>query len=180
MTIPARSRRSRLLLALILGLLARPCFLARRGLLVAATATISQPVHAISGGGKDYASSTLTQSFKGGNYDKKDFSGCVANNLDFTESTFRGCRFYKADLGGSNFEKSDLTGASLEGANLDDVNFDGANLEGAYFTNTILQAKSLKGALFTEALLPADAVQKLCERPDVQASEATRESIPCP
>lgn len=36
------------------------------GLLVAATATISQPVHAISGGGKDYASSTLTQSFKGG------------------------------------------------------------------------------------------------------------------
>ena len=27
----------------------------------------------------------------------KDFSGCIANNLDFSESTFRGCRFYKAE-----------------------------------------------------------------------------------
>ena len=26
----------------------------------------------------------------------QDFSGCIANSLDFTESTFRGCRFYKA------------------------------------------------------------------------------------
>lgn len=48
------------LLALALG----KCFVvARRGLLAAAV--VATPAWAISGGGKDYASSTLTQSFKG-------------------------------------------------------------------------------------------------------------------
>ena len=183
--IRAAKLRSTFLLLIFVALARSPCFLAaRRGLLLlAATLTPTEwtPVaKAISGGGKDYASSTLTSSFKGGKYDKKDFSGCIANSLDFTESTFRGCRFYKADLGGSDFSKSDLTGASLEGANLEDVNFENANLEGAYFTSTILQAKNLKGAILTEALMPADVLQKLCEREDVQASEATKESIPCP
>lgn len=47
-------------------------------------------------------------------------------------------------------------------------NWPEATLEGAYFTNTILEAKSLKGATLTDALLPTDAIQKLCERPDVR------------
>eukprot|EP00434_Breviolum_minutum_P026614 symbB.v1.2.023524.t1/scaffold2155.1/size87741/5 len=182
--------RKAFLLLIFVALARSPCFLAaRRGLLLlAATLTPTEwtPVaKAISGGGKDYASSTLTSSFKGlvhwwwtwienwsGKYDKKDFSGCIANSLDFTESTFRGCRFYKADLGGSDFSKSDLTGASLEGANLEDVNFENANLEGAYFTSTILQAKNLKGAILTEALMPADVLQKLCERKPVKPQKS--------
>ena len=33
----------------------------------------------------------------------EDFSGCIANNLDFSESTFRGCRFYKVGNVGWKF-----------------------------------------------------------------------------
>ncbi|CAJ1445423.1 unnamed protein product [Effrenium voratum] len=175
----ARMRRRWLLLPLLALGLVQPCFL-RRGLLLSAAAALPKAAHAISGGGKDFASATLSQSFKGGEFDKKDFSGSVAINLDFSSSTFRGCRFYKANLSGSDFSKSDLTGASLEEANLEDVNFEKANLEGAYFTDTILKAKNLKGANMAEALMPPSVIPKLCEREDVQASDVTRESIPCP
>merc|ERR1711920_213546 len=110
----------------------------------------------------------------------KDFSGVIAKDIDFSKAKFQGCRFIKADLTGADFSGSDLTGASLESANLDGVIFDGANLEQCYFTETILNAKSMKGATFGDAILPPKIISRICERKDVQGSEKTRDSIPCP
>mmetsp|Transcript_96458 Transcript_96458/g.268033 ORF Transcript_96458/g.268033 Transcript_96458/m.268033 type:complete len:233 (-) Transcript_96458:112-810(-) len=150
------------------------------GLGVAAPLLGGQGTMAISGGGKDFSGLTLTQSFKGGDFRSKDFSGCVAQNVDFSNAKLQGNRFYKADLKGADFSGTDLTGSSLEQANLDGAVFNNANLESCYFTETIADAKSLKGAVFTDALLPPKVISILCDREDVQADAATRDSIPCP
>lgn len=136
--------------------------------------------HAISGGGKDYSGLTLTKSFQGGDFSGKDFSGCVAQGVDFTKAKFRGDRFYKADLKNADFSGSDLTGASLEAANLEGAVLDNANMDGAYFTETIISAKSMKGATFNDALFPQKVAEQLCKREDVQASDASKESLMCP
>lgn len=147
---------------------------------IAGSLMLAQRAVAISGGGKDFSGMTLTQSFQGGDYKAKDFSGCVARNVDFSQAKLIGDRFYKADLTGSDFSGADLTGSSLEQANLEGVSFENAKLEGCYFSETITDAKSLKGASFTDALLPPKVIAVLCGREDVQASAVTRDSIPCP
>eukprot|EP00929_Paragymnodinium_shiwhaense_P049151 TRINITY_DN24808_c0_g1_i1.p2 TRINITY_DN24808_c0_g1~~TRINITY_DN24808_c0_g1_i1.p2 ORF type:complete len:219 (-),score=40.93 TRINITY_DN24808_c0_g1_i1:380-1036(-) len=151
----------------------------------AATAGVAggDGAYAISGGGKDYASTTIdadSKLFAGGrDFSAKDFSGCVAKSVDFSTSKYVGSRFNKADLTGASFANADCTGASFESAELTGADFTGAKLDGAYFSNSILEAKSLKGAILSDALLPQKVVPQLCEREDVSSSKPTSDSLGC-
>lgn len=147
---------------------------------VAAGGPLQEAANAISGGGKDYATQKLSGNFHGGDYSNKDFSGCQAPGLDFSQSKFKGSRFFKADLNDVNFSGSDLTGATLEQADLVNANFEGAKLDRAYFTDNILGVQNLKGATLTDAVMPTKVLQQVCQRPDVQEDPATLESLMCP
>jgi len=142
------------------------------------------PANAIFGGGKDFAGLTLSEKvngpFDGKDFSKQQFRLCIGRGINFKGSKFVGSDMQKADLAGSNFAGADLTSASLENAILDGVDFSGAKLDASYHTISILQAKNLKDATFDGALFPKGVADKLCERPDVQASQATKDSIPCP
>jgi len=138
------------------------------------------PSNAISGGGKDYAGTILSGPFDGKDYSKKEFRQCTGRNINFKGSKLIGCSFAKAELTGSNFAGCDMTSVSLENAGLEDVDFTGAKLDGSYLTASILEAKSLKDATFDGALFPKGLADSLCDRKDVQASQVTKDSIPCP
>ena len=134
--------------------------------------------HAIVGGGKDFASSSIKgQVFDGQKLDSKDFSGSDAVDASFKKASLRGARFFKADCERADFTGADLTGASFENANLKDAILTGAKAEGAAFSQTILDAASLEGADFTEAVVQPYVQKGLCatvKRP------ATRDSLFCP
>eukprot|EP00439_Symbiodinium_sp_Y106_P043852 s427_g5.t1 len=114
MTGQAKHQRRRCLLLTLLGPLAiyfgSPGFaLPRRAILAAAAAPWApQAAEAISGGGKDFASTTLTQNLKGGKYDKKDFSGCVANFLDHLQSRIQGLGLREGRFSNSFTEEAEL------------------------------------------------------------------------
>eukprot|EP00614_Pseudopedinella_elastica_P015088 CAMPEP_0172584944 /NCGR_PEP_ID=MMETSP1068-20121228/4467_1 /TAXON_ID=35684 /ORGANISM="Pseudopedinella elastica, Strain CCMP716" /LENGTH=159 /DNA_ID=CAMNT_0013379261 /DNA_START=206 /DNA_END=685 /DNA_ORIENTATION=+ len=144
------------------------------------------PAFAISGGGLDYASSDISKKAFKGDYSKKDFSGCIANDAVFSDSTLRGARFFKSSLKGADFSGADLSSVSMEESDLSDVNFHGAVLEAAYFTGATLDlAKDIEDADFTDAIMRETMQRTLCARPDAKGTNPktgidTRDSLMCP
>jgi len=124
--------------------------------------------------------------FGRGDYSKKDFSGCIANDAVFSDSTLRGARFFKSSLKGADFSGADLSSVSMEESDLSDVNFHGAVLEAAYFTGATLDlAKDIEDADFTDAIMRETMQRTLCARPDAKGTNPktgidTRDSLMCP
>jgi len=155
----------------------------RRSLL--AGAVVPQVAMAVSGGGKDFAGSTIKgEDFSNKVYTNKDFSGVDAAGTNFASSKLQGTRFFKADLEGADFSKADLTAASLEGANLKEVTLTDAIAEGAAFSQTLEDVRDIQGADFTDAIIQTYVQRNLCARPDAKGVNPktkvpTRDSLFC-
>ena len=68
-------------------------------------------VHAVSGGGLDFAGLDITgQDFSNNNYKGKDFTQVIAKGTNFANSNLQGCRFYKSYLVNTDFSGADITG----------------------------------------------------------------------
>jgi len=154
-------------------------------LLAASLSTTPLPVHAVSGGGKDYSGYSLEgQDFSGKNLAGKEFRGIRGAGAIFKGANLGGTSFFKADLSNADMSSADLTSASLEEAGLDGVLFTGAVLESSYLTGSITTAKDIKGADFSEAVMPAYTQKQLCSREDATGTNPktgvdTRDSLMC-
>lgn len=155
--------------------------------LTAALALNPSPSVAVSGGGLDYAGTTISnQDFSNNSksYKGKDFTQVIAQATNFANSNLQGCRFYKAFLVDTNFEAADLRGASLEDTSMDNANLKNALLNGAYFSASLFDIKSAEGADFTDASIPPKTLARLCDREDVKGTNPvtgvdTRDSLMC-
>lgn len=91
--------------------------------LLASVALSPASVHAVSGGGLDFAGLDISnQDFSRGNYKGKDFTQVLARNTNFAGSNLAGCRFPKAYLINANYEGADIRGVSFEGTNMEMTN----------------------------------------------------------
>ncbi|KAI0558353.1 hypothetical protein FGB62_216g028 [Gracilaria domingensis] len=154
---------------------------------IAASASLTlSPSHAVSGGGKDYASQNWTGQTFHGSYAGKDFSGGLFRRCDFAGSDLTNTRFFKAELREADMTGVNLSYATIEAAILRDTNLTDAIMVGSYISDSILDAGSIENADFSEALIsPESAVIKLCEREDAKGVNSstgvsTRESLMCP
>mmetsp|Transcript_16352 Transcript_16352/g.21376 ORF Transcript_16352/g.21376 Transcript_16352/m.21376 type:complete len:191 (+) Transcript_16352:55-627(+) len=140
---------------------------------------------AVSGGGKDFAGSTIKgEDFSKKTYTSKDFSGVDAVGTNFEESILRGTRFFKADLAGADLSNADISAASFEGANLEGAKFNGVVAQGTAFSQTLEDVGDISNSDFTDAIMRPDVQKKLCSRPDAKGKNPktgvdTRESLFC-
>mmetsp|Transcript_9045 Transcript_9045/g.13291 ORF Transcript_9045/g.13291 Transcript_9045/m.13291 type:complete len:186 (+) Transcript_9045:2-559(+) len=144
------------------------------------------PTHAVSGGGLDYAGTTISnQDFSNSkSYKGKDFTQVIAQATNFANSNLQGCRFYKAFLVDTNFESADLRGAALEDTSMDGANLKNVLANGAYFGASLFDVKTAEGADFTDASIPPKTLARLCDREDVKGTNPvtgvdTRDSLMC-
>lgn len=89
-----------------------------------------------------------------------EFTGCIADGVDFsgadlsgslfTNGFFRGANFEDANLTGVDFTDSDVTGANFRDAILDDADFEITNCTGADFTGANTTDATFKGANVTD------------------------------
>lgn len=139
----------------------------------------SEPVGAVSGGGKDFATKDIKeQNFSNQNLRNLDFTQCDGQYANFKGTKLSGARFFRANLANADFTGADLSGTSLEDTNLLDATFNNANMQGSYLSRSIEDAKSLKGADLTDALMLESTKKKLCARPEVQGTD-TADTLFC-
>ncbi|RYY31915.1 MAG: pentapeptide repeat-containing protein, partial [Sphingobacteriaceae bacterium] len=89
-----------------------------------------------------------------------EFTGCIADGVDFngadltgslfTNGFFRGANFEDADLTDVDFTGSDLTGANFRDAELTGADFEIANCTNADFTGANTTDATFKGANITD------------------------------
>jgi len=163
---------------------------ATRRVVLASLATVGlsgvAPARAVSGGGKDFSGSDISnQDFSGQDLGGKEFRGTIATRTNFKGAKLTGSSFFNADLEGSDFSGAKLGGASFEKANLAEVSFKDATMTSSYFSESVLDVKDLSNADFSESLMPVKTLVLLCERKDLDGINpasgiSTRESLMCP